>query len=170
MENTEFYRRLRYALSLDDQDTHQLFVALASDRSGVVTPDPATISAWRQRVDDSGHVAMTAVSLRDFVDALILHYRGSRTEADATVATSRPAPPANTSYDNNAMLKGVRVALALQVDDIVDCIDAGGGSLGKAAVSAFFRKPGNRNYRACGDQVLRQFLKGLALRRRGSAQ
>jgi len=31
--------------------------------------------------------------------------------------------------------------------------------------SALFRKPDARNYRECGDQVLRQFIAGLVKRR-----
>lgn len=34
-------------------------------------------------------------------------------------------------------------------------------------LSALFRKPGHSNYRTCGDQLLRNFLKGLTLRVRG---
>jgi uncharacterized protein YehS (DUF1456 family) len=33
--------------------------------------------------------------------------------------------------------------------------------MSKHELSAFFRKPGNRHYRECKDQVLRYFLKGL---------
>ena len=32
---------------------------------------------------------------------------------------------------------------------------------------ALFRQPGHKNYRPCGDQMLRNFLKGLTLRVRG---
>ncbi|WP_268630599.1 DUF1456 family protein, partial [Escherichia coli] len=34
-------------------------------------------------------------------------------------------------------------------------------------LSALFRKEGTKNYRPCGDQMLRYFLKGLAQRVRG---
>ena len=37
--------------------------------------------------------------------------------------------------------------------------------LSKAELSAFFRKKGHKNYRDCGDQVLRNFLQGLAIYR-----
>ncbi|OKR96149.1 hypothetical protein BH604_23570, partial [Pseudomonas aeruginosa] len=37
----------------------------------------------------------------------------------------------------------------------------------KPELSALFRKPGHSNYRTCGDQLLRNFLKGLTLRVRG---
>jgi uncharacterized protein YehS (DUF1456 family) len=34
----------------------------------------------------------------------------------------------------------------------------------KPELSALFRKVGHTNYRPCGDQLLRNFLKGLTLR------
>jgi uncharacterized protein YehS (DUF1456 family) len=37
----------------------------------------------------------------------------------------------------------------------------------KPELSALFRKVGHTNYRECGDQLLRNFLKGLTLRVRG---
>ena len=38
------------------------------------------------------------------------------------------------------------------------------GDVSKSELGALFRKPGHSNYRACGDQLLRNFLKGLSLR------
>lgn len=170
MEANEFYRRLRYALQLDDEDTVRLFAALSRRQPGAAAPDPQMIAAWRQRAEAPEFVAMTQTALGTFIDALILHYRGERTDPADGPEPARSAPSTVRQGDNNTLLKGVRVALSLRVEDIVACIAGGGGNLGKAAVSAFFRKPGSRNYRACGDQVLRQFLKGLALAQRGSAQ
>jgi uncharacterized protein YehS (DUF1456 family) len=39
-------------------------------------------------------------------------------------------------------------------------------NVSKHEVSAFFRKPGHKHYRSCGDQMLRTFLKGLQLKYR----
>ncbi len=37
----------------------------------------------------------------------------------------------------------------------------------KPEISALFRNPDHKNYRDCGDQLLRYFLKGLTSRIRG---
>ena len=37
----------------------------------------------------------------------------------------------------------------------------------KAELNALFRSPEHKNYRACGDQLLRNFLRGLTQRQRG---
>ena len=45
---------------------------------------------------------------------------------------------------------------------------AAGFPVSKPELSALFRLPGHKNFRRCGDQLLRNFLKGLALRVRGT--
>jgi len=67
--------------------------------------------------------------------------------------------------DNNEVLKRLRIALSLKADEVGALINAGGGKLGKSEVNALFRNPSARNYRRCGDQVLRWFLTGLAKKR-----
>ena len=42
-----------------------------------------------------------------------------------------------------------------------------GFPVSKPELSALFRAPGHKNFRLCGDQMLRNFLKGLTLRFRG---
>ena len=37
------------------------------------------------------------------------------------------------------------------------------------ARAALFRAPGHKHFRECGDQILRNFLRGLTLRERGKA-
>jgi uncharacterized protein YehS (DUF1456 family) len=46
-------------------------------------------------------------------------------------------------------------------------LDAAGFDVSKPELSALFRKKDHKHYRSCGDQLLRNFLKGLTLRLRG---
>ena len=39
----------------------------------------------------------------------------------------------------------------------------------KTELGALFRAPGHKHYRECGDQILRNFLRGLTLRERGKS-
>ena len=48
-----------------------------------------------------------------------------------------------------------------------EVFEAAGFPISKPELTALFRQPDHKNYRACGDQVLRNFLKGLTLRVRG---
>ena len=67
---------------------------------------------------------------------------------------------------NNLALKKLRIAFELQEDDLVDIFNRAQFRISRPEISALFRAPGHKNYRVCGDQVLRNFLKGLTLRLR----
>jgi len=71
----------------------------------------------------------------------------------------------NFKMDNNVVLKQLRIALSLRSNDIHDILTAGGSAMSESEASALFRKPDARNYRRCGDKVLRQFIAGLVKRR-----
>jgi uncharacterized protein YehS (DUF1456 family) len=45
--------------------------------------------------------------------------------------------------------------------------ESAGWPVSKPELTALFRQPGHANYRPCGDQLLRNFLKGLTMRVRG---
>jgi uncharacterized protein YehS (DUF1456 family) len=49
-------------------------------------------------------------------------------------------------------------------------MDLSGFKISKHELSAFFRKPENRQYRACNDQIMRNFLKGLQMKVRGETE
>ena len=69
---------------------------------------------------------------------------------------------------NNLVLKKLRVAFELRDEDMHQAFVDAGLPVSKPELSALFRQPDHRNYRACGDQMLRNFLKGLTLRLRPS--
>jgi uncharacterized protein YehS (DUF1456 family) len=69
---------------------------------------------------------------------------------------------------NNVVLKKLRVAFALKDVDMHEIFESAGFPISRPELSALFRQPGHNNYRVCGDQLLRNFLKGLTLRVRGS--
>jgi uncharacterized protein YehS (DUF1456 family) len=64
------------------------------------------------------------------------------------------------------VLKKLRVAFELRDEDMHRAFADAGLPVSKPELSALFRQPDHRNYRACGDQMLRNFLKGLTLRLR----
>jgi uncharacterized protein YehS (DUF1456 family) len=69
-------------------------------------------------------------------------------------------------FSNNTILKKLRIALELKEDDMLGILKLSDVAVSKAELSAFFRKEGQKNYKECGDQFLRNFLKGLTLRYR----
>ena len=68
---------------------------------------------------------------------------------------------------NNDILKKLRIALELNESDMMEIFRLSGFEISKSELSALFRKEGHRNYRQCGDQILRRFLDGLIIRNRG---
>jgi uncharacterized protein YehS (DUF1456 family) len=69
---------------------------------------------------------------------------------------------------NNLVLKKLRVAFELKDHDLQQIFKDADFAVSKPELSALFRQPGHKNYRACGDQLLRNFLKGLTMRVRGA--
>jgi uncharacterized protein YehS (DUF1456 family) len=65
---------------------------------------------------------------------------------------------------NNLVLKKLRVAFELKEDDMLAVLHDAGFEVSRPELSALFRAPTHKNYRACGDQLLRNFLKGLTAR------
>jgi uncharacterized protein YehS (DUF1456 family) len=71
---------------------------------------------------------------------------------------------------NNDILKKLRIALALQDIDIIEILKLADFEVSKAELNALFRNPQHRNYKECGDQLLRRFLDGLIIKKRGSRE
>jgi uncharacterized protein YehS (DUF1456 family) len=69
---------------------------------------------------------------------------------------------------NNDILKKLRIALELHDTDIIEILKLADFEISSTELSALFRNPEHKNYRACGDQLLRRFLDGLIIKQRGS--
>jgi uncharacterized protein YehS (DUF1456 family) len=89
-----------------------------------------------------------------FLNGLVIYKRG-RDER-------RPPQPVEVPVTNNTVLKKLRAAFELKDSDIIALLHRTGLEVSKAELSAFFRRPDHRNYRVCGDQLLRHLLRGLA--------
>lgn len=68
---------------------------------------------------------------------------------------------------NNDIFKKLRVALSFRDTDIIECLELVDYQISKSELSAIFRSEDHPNYVECGDQLLRNFLDGLIIKRRG---
>lgn len=68
---------------------------------------------------------------------------------------------------NNDIFKKLRVALKLRDDEIVKILELVDFKITKSELGAIFRAEDHPNYRECGDQLLRNFLNGLIIYKRG---
>ena len=68
---------------------------------------------------------------------------------------------------NNDILKKLRVALSLRNDDIIEILSLVDFEMSKGALGDLFRNEDHPGFVEAGDQVLRNFLNGLIIFKRG---
>lgn len=68
---------------------------------------------------------------------------------------------------NNDILKKLRIALALRDEDMLHILFLAGFKMTKGALNDLFRHEDHPGYVIAGDQVLRNFLDGLIIYKRG---
>jgi uncharacterized protein YehS (DUF1456 family) len=159
MTNNDVLRTLRYALSLDN-------AALLGCLSEVgVRLEPRELAALLKQEDEPGFMPLPDEVLEHLLQGLIIRLRGRREEPDPA-----PRPSLPLRLTNNRILRALRIALALQDGDLIAIMSLSGVKVGKAELSALFRREGHRNHQPCGDQFLRQFLRGLGMWQRGGKQ
>lgn len=153
MLNNDVLRSVRYMLDISDDKVIEI-IKLANHE---ITPEQ--LSACLSKEDEEDFVACEDQVLASFLDGLVTHLRGKD--------DSRPARAVDLPVTNNMVLKKLRVAFELKEDDMLEILRSVEFPVTRSELSALFRKVGQSNYRTCGDQLLRNFLKGLTLRLRG---
>lgn len=156
MENNYILRRLRYALDLGDGQV----LGLMARAGSVVAPE--TLLSYYVDEGSPGYVPCPDPVLGAFLDGLISERRGERERP----AGSGPPP----KLDNNQVLRKLRIALELTDTDLLDMLYSVRFDVSPSELSALFRRKGHPNYRPCGDQFLRNVIKGLTLRLRGDGE
>ena len=68
---------------------------------------------------------------------------------------------------NNDILKKLRVDFKMRDDDIVKVLSLVDFKISKSELGAFFRSEDHPKYMDCQDQILRNFLNGLIIHKRG---
>jgi len=74
------------------------------------------------------------------------------------------------ALSNNDIIKKLRVALKLRDDDIIEILKLVDYDISKTELSAFFRREDHPHYRQLKDQILRNFLNGLVIYKRGKME
>jgi uncharacterized protein YehS (DUF1456 family) len=154
MTNNDILRRLRYAFDFSDGAIVSMF-ALA----GVSVPREQ-VTDWLRRDEDPALQPLSDELLATFLNGFISQKRGQR---DGEM----PAP--ETRLNNNVILRKLKIALNLQESDMLELMELAGLPIGKAELTALFRRPDHRHFRECQDQILRRFLQGLQLKYRGAS-
>ena len=146
MKNNDILRSIRYVFGFNDAKMVALF-GLAGHR---VTR--AQVSDWLKKEDDPAFKNCSDKLLATFLQGLIIEKRGKQ---------EGPLPEPEQRLSNNIIFKKLRIALDLKSEDILAIMARAQFSISQHEISALFRKPDNKHYRSCKDQILRNFLKGL---------
>ena len=153
MNNNDVLRSLRYLLDISDAQLADIC------RLADYPLEAEAVAPLLKKDDEEGFQPCTDAVLGHFLAGLVLHKRGRD--------DSRPPLPVEKRLTNNIILKKLRVAFELRDDDMHEILRVADLPMTKAELSALFRSPEHKNYRACGDQLLRNFLRGLTQRLRG---
>lgn len=151
MTNNDILRRIRYIFNFDDTKMIEIF-AMAD-----VEVRRGHIVSWLVKEDEQSYQECNDKMLATFLNGFISTKRGKKTKL-------QPEPEA--ALTNNLILKKLKIALNLESNDIIAILALSDFELSAPELSSFFRKPGHRNYRACKNQVLRNFLMGLQIKLR----
>lgn len=154
VNNNDVLRRLRYTFDFEDQQVIDIFAL------GGLELSRATISNYLKKDEHPECEPLSNAQLSAFLNGLIIHHRGPRQEGEGP-------PPLEHELNNNDKLRKLKIALAFKEADMLEVMALSGMPLSRPELSALFRKPNHQHYRACQDQLLRNFLRGLQIKTRG---
>lgn len=153
MNNNEILRTVRYILKVNNNSICKIF------KLGELPCSDLECFDMMRDLDDPELLPLGNLGLDAFLNGLIIYKRGPKDPNSTTVE-----PPREVRITNNVVLKKLRVAFELKDVDFNEIFELADFKVSKPELSAFMRAYGHKNYKLCGDQVLRYFLKGLCLR------
>jgi len=153
MKNNVILRQLRYIFDLTDDQMIDLFA------QAEVEVNRAQVSNWLKKDEHEDFQIITDPELASFLNGFINLRRGKR---------EGPQPAPEKQLNNNIIFRKLKIALDFKDTDIIDTFKLVDMWVSKHEISAFFRNPKQNQYRACEDQLMRNFLHGLQVKYRPS--
>ncbi|ROP62781.1 uncharacterized protein YehS (DUF1456 family) [Enterobacter sp. BIGb0383] len=150
MLNNDILRSLRYILQTNNQELIRLLKLAEADAS------PEQMVAWLHKEEEEGYQRCPDIILSCMLNGLIYDKRG-KDDAAPPLAVER-------RVNNNVVLKKLRIAFSLKTDDILAIVTEQQFRISMPEITAMMRAPEHKNFRECGDQFMRYFLRGLAAR------
>ena len=168
MNNNDRLLRLRYAIDLKDTDLIKAFKL-----GGVlVTKEEAQAILTKiqnKQEDNEKNVYKKSINNQvfdAFLNGLIILARGPQKDKPAQ---AMPQKSKEIKHINNVLLKKLKIALSMTSEDILAIFAEVELYPSMGEIGAFLRREGQRNFKPCGDEYMRNFLKGLGIynRRKG---
>ncbi|MGE0969810.1 DUF1456 family protein [Klebsiella sp. WOUb02] len=150
MISNDILRSLRYTLKTNNDGLVRIF-ALGDS---VVSAEQ--LVPWLKKEDEEGFQRCPDILLSIFLNGLIYDKRGKDESAPPLAVERR--------VNNNIVLKKLRIAFSLKTDDILAILTRQQFRVSMPEITAMMRAPEHKNFRECGDQFLRYFLRGLTER------
>ncbi len=170
MTNNDLLIRLRYALDIKNTDMVEMFRLGGMD----FTKEEVLKILSKPKEDEFGEADLTPTDdftpcdyemLEAFLNGLIIFKRGKQESKPGQVQTPAQGP-SKKDTPNNLFIKRVKVALSLTTEDMIEIFYDAGLNVSKGEIGAILRKADHRNYKECGDNFTRNFIKGLTMRYR----
>ena len=146
MTNNEILRRIQHALNLKNAQ-----IIKAIEQADVTIAHDQVIN-WLKDDNDKSCSKMKDKELAVFLNGFINLKRGKKEGVQ---------PKPEVALTNNMIFMKLRIALNMKAEDVLDVLEVVGVSLSKYEIGAYFRKPENKNYKVCEDQLLCDFLNGV---------
>ena len=119
---------------------------------GGVSVSLEQVNSWLKKDDHPEYEFLEDSYFINFLNGLVINFRGKKDDG---------VFPVEKKIDNNLILKKLKIAFTLDSNSMHEIFKLADFKISKHELSAFFRKPGHKNYRECKDQILRNFLNGL---------
>ena len=165
MDNNDILIRLRYALDIKNKEMIEIFKlgGIEFTKEEVLLILTKSIDDYEDdNIENEENIKCDNVMLESFLNGFIIFKRGKQ--------ESKPGQPERPALShervNNLVLKKLKIALSLTSEDMIEILETSGVFITKGELSAFLRKEGHKNYKECGDQNTRNFLRGLAIKYR----
>lgn len=149
MNNNDVIRKIRYTFDYNDKKIIDIFAL------GGMEVTREQICNWLKKDEDTEFVGIYDKQLATFLNGFIVEKRGRK---------DGPQAIAEKTLTNNIILRKIKIALDLKNQDLMEILDLTDKTISKHELSAFFRKPDQRQYRLCRDQFLRNVLLGIQLK------
>jgi uncharacterized protein YehS (DUF1456 family) len=149
MIHNDILRRLRFALTVNDGAAIDIFKLAGYEM------ELDYLQCIMKREEEEGFIRCRDKILALFLDGLIIKRRGKQEGVQPKVLKG------DERINNNEILRKIKIAMTYRDDDMIEILKYANFRISKGELSALFRKPDHRSYKACGDQLLRNFLQGM---------
>jgi uncharacterized protein YehS (DUF1456 family) len=158
MIHNDILRRIRYALQINDTAAISIFKLVGYDM------EIPYLQSMMKQESEKGFLPCRDKIISLFLDGLIIKNRGKQEGVEPKILKG------GERLNNNDVLRKIRIALSYKDEDIINLLRLANFKISKSELSALFRKPDHRNYKAAGDQIVRNLLQGMVKKYRPDAK